>query len=188
MLVLLVVLIFCSVNYSLAENVTVCVKSEGALCQTKNANANISNLSRLPALLEDYSEVETLCIHFTSGNHSILNFTTANVEIQGAEESIIHCNFEAGIKFDHENNRNLVMKDLILNYCNGIYTCCAVSLKNITYTLKNVSVIGCYNNCFYSTDCEKQTIHNCTFDRNGFKVNMTNSTMISVNISETMGY
>lgn len=113
-----VILILCTLHYSLAEDVSVCVKSdEAAVCQQENVTYTIDRLSDLSAFLDTYSNAQILRVHLTSGNHLLtksLEFTTKKVEIQGdmTKGSFIQCTNMSGMEF--KNNKNLQVKDLTI--------------------------------------------------------------------------
>ena len=181
-LVFQVVLILCTIKYSLAEVASICVKSdEAAVCQIPDDNRTIHRLSELPALLQSYSDVQTLHVYLSSGIHSLttsLNFATRKVEIEGAWRSIVQCRNLSGVKFDDYNNRYLLIKNLIFKGCNRTISFAEQSIhaalyfESITYTLINVTVTGSGGYGLFSYHCDIQVIENCTFDSNKIHVTM----------------
>ena len=143
-LVALLVLILFTADYSLAEDVSICVKSdEAAVCQTTDANHTIHHLSELPTLLKSNSE--TLYIYLSTGFHPLttcLNFSTKTViEGDSTEESIIQCTNLTGIKFA-ANDQNISIENLLFRNCGRSISLkknhfhAALFFKNADYTLK----------------------------------------------------
>ena len=168
----LLLLILCTISYSSAQQLDICIKSDKtATCQQQNFNNSYttSNLSDLPALLKDnLAHTETLHVYLTRGNYSLatyLDFTGINaVQIHGnsTQKTLIQCtNDIAGIRYIGEENETLLVKNLALNCSITWNASTALQFSGITYKLVSVTVSG--NKGLDVDDCYKQWIQNSSF-------------------------
>lgn len=194
--------ILCAVDCSVAADVSICVKSnEAAVCQQQNTEYS-SFLTELPALLENYSAVQTLHVHLTGGTHSLntsLNFTNREVEIQGSwtEKSVIQCRNVSGLKFE---DSIVVIENLTIQKClrtvnfnnQDLHT--ALYFRNVNYTLTNTAVTESAGHGLVAIECKHHTIKNCSFRNNMVHIKMentnpnnqiSNNQILSVTIKET---